>query len=67
MNLLLWSIAQLADELADGLAREARRLDVEQSVYGLDSLSELELHPVLERVFLAAGYGVFREQRYPAD
>jgi hypothetical protein len=43
------------------------RLDLEQSVTGLDALDELALHAILADSLAEAGYGVHREQRYPAD
>jgi hypothetical protein len=63
----VWS----ADELVVIAARTLRDHDgactAEQSVYGLDRLEELELHALLERGFLSAGYGVVREQAYPGE
>ena len=55
-----WSPATVADALAEGLARRARALDVEQAVTGLDQWSELELHPVLAEGALAAGFEIGR-------
>lgn len=63
----MWSIADLADALADGFAREEERLREEQAVHGIDIHDELGVHPIIERAFADAGLGVFREQRYPAD
>jgi hypothetical protein len=62
----MWSIANIADALEVGLAREANRLDAEQAVYGLDSCDELSLQPQLAQVLRDAGYGAYREERYPA-
>lgn len=64
---MLWSPADLADAAEFGLRAAADQLDLEQAVYGLDALDELRLHPILAAGFASAGYGVFREQRYPAD
>jgi hypothetical protein len=61
------SPADIADAIEAGLKRSLAHLDHEQAVYGLDSRSELELHPVLEDALRAAGFGVHREQRYPGD
>jgi hypothetical protein len=36
-------------------------------VHGLDALDELDLHPILEAALRSGGFGVYREQRYPAD
>jgi len=62
----VWSLPDLADALEQGLARENDALEREQAVYGLDALNELELHPHIARAFRRSGYGVEREQRYPA-
>jgi hypothetical protein len=60
-------IADIADAAQNGLKRRLNQLDLEQAVYGLDSLDEIALQPVLATAFLDAGFGVYREQRYPAD
>ncbi|MHC4109402.1 MAG: hypothetical protein ACYS0D_15365 [Planctomycetota bacterium] len=52
--------------IEEALATEARRLDAEQAVRGLDALDELLLHPILARG-LESHFGVFSEERYPAD
>lgn len=62
-----WSAADLADAVAEGLLARAHEDDLEQAVYGFDALNELELHPLIQRSLLAAGYGVWPEQRYPSD
>ncbi|MHC5005082.1 MAG: hypothetical protein ACYTJ0_18390 [Planctomycetota bacterium] len=62
-----WSIADIADALEAGLRAEAARLDAEQAVMGLDARQEVDLHPLLAAALGQAGYGVHREQRYPAD
>ena len=63
----MWSMADIADAVAAGLREQARALDVEQAVYGLDSRDELGLHPILQGTLRAAGYGVWPEERYPCD
>ncbi|MHC5026254.1 MAG: hypothetical protein ACYTGR_05765 [Planctomycetota bacterium] len=63
----MWSTADIADALEAGIACAAASLDVEQAVMGLDARDEVELHPVLADSLHEAGYGVAREQRYPAD
>lgn len=63
----MWSPADITDALETGLRDHASRLDLEQAVYGLDALDELGLHPILADCLQRAGYGVQREQRYPAD
>ena len=62
----MWSIAKLANVLEAGLLQEASRLEGEQAVYGLDARDELALQPQLAQVLQDAGYGVHREERYPA-
>ncbi len=57
----------ILDCAAAALAAEERRWLVEQAARGLDSLDEVELHPVLAAGFAAAGWGVAREQPYPAE
>ena len=64
---VIWCAATLADHLATGLRAAAEARDREQAVFGLDALDELELHPVLTEGLETAGYGVAREQRFPAD
>ncbi len=63
----MFSLPAIADAVCAGLEREARRLDEEQAVQGLDALDELGLHPLLEGALRGAGFGVHREKRYPAD
>jgi hypothetical protein len=46
---------------------EDARLADEQWHRGIDSLDECDWHPVLAAGFAAAGLGVLREQRYPAE
>ena len=62
----MWSLHYIADALAAGLRLEERRLNVEHAVYGLDARDELSLQPLLAQSLESAGYGVYREQRYPA-
>lgn len=63
----MWSIADIADAIEAGLRRRMEQLDLEQSVTGLDALDEVPLHAILADSLAEAGYGVHREQRYPAD
>jgi len=62
---MLFSPANVADALADGLAEIERRIAEEQAVRGLDTLDELALHPHLHEALRRAGFGVHPEQRYP--
>jgi hypothetical protein len=63
----LFTIADIADIVEAGVRRRCAALDLEQAVAGLDALEEVELHPIIAEIFAEAGYGVYREQRYPAD
>jgi hypothetical protein len=60
-----FSVPDIADAIHDALADEARRLDAEQSVTGIDALDELQLHPVLAAGLRQAGWTVWPEQHYP--
>jgi len=62
-----WSPADIADAACGGLLAQAHADDLEQVVYGFDSLDELSLHPLLHSALADAGYGVWPEQRYPGD
>lgn len=62
-----WSLPALADALADGVTRASDEVEEAQDVRGLDAMSELALHPILQRALRDAGYGVHPECRYPAD
>ncbi len=63
----MWSVADIADAVESGLRQSAEQIDLEQSVEGLDALEEVALHPILAEALTDGGYGVYREQRYPAD
>ena len=62
-----WSIAQLADSIAEGLQSQAQADDLEQAVYGFDHRDELGLHPLIQQALAHGGYGVWPEQQYPSD
>lgn len=62
----MWDWPRLAQITRDALAERERLLREEQAVYGLDSLRETQLHPVLAEAFSSAGFGVLREQPYPS-
>lgn len=63
----VWFISDIADALQSGLRTRFAEIDAEQAVYGIDALQETDLHPVIDRCFTEAGYGSYREIRYPAD
>ncbi len=62
-----WNASELLLPIAEGLEQEAVALDTAQETLGLDSLLELALHPLVAASLSKAGYGVWPEQRYPAD
>jgi hypothetical protein len=61
----MYSIADISNVIAAGLLRQAKQLELEQAVYGLDTHNEVKFHALLARTLEGSGYGVFREQRYP--
>jgi hypothetical protein len=63
----MWNADELLQIAHDALAAHAAHLDEEQSVQGLDSLGEIQLHLVLAAGFAQAGYAVVREAPYPGE
>jgi len=63
----MWLLPDIADAVAAGLDSHAAEIDLEQRKSGLDGLDEVSLHPILADACARGGYGVAREQRYPAD
>lgn len=61
----MWIDEEIISIATDVLAAAEESLRAEQAVYGLDALTELQLHPTLARAYQAAGFGVLREQPYP--
>lgn len=62
----MWHGLELAQFVADGLARAEQELSREQAVSGLDALDEVSLHGVLERILSESGFGLLREVPYPS-
>lgn len=62
----MWDWRRLAELVRDGLAAREQALREEQAVYGLDSLRETQMHPLLAETLAAGGFGVLREQPYPS-
>lgn len=58
---------QIVEAVAGELQGRAAADDLEQAVYSIDALDELGLHPLIQRGLRTAGFGVWPEQRYPAD
>jgi hypothetical protein len=63
---MIWNVTEMVEAVCAGLQEIARERDLEQAVYGIDDLSELQLHPHLHRSLESAGYGVWPEQTYPS-
>jgi hypothetical protein len=61
----MWDMHELVRIARSGLEGFSRAGAEEQAVYGLDSLSEVELHPLLAEAYAGAGLGVTREWPYP--
>ena len=62
-----WGAPGLVGAIASGLADEAAARDEAQESLGLDSLAELKLHPLVATALRHTGFGIWPEQRYPAD
>jgi len=60
-------LEQILDTSLASLRNHAELLDIEQAVRGLDSLTELQFHQLVEQGFRDAGFGVNREAHYPSD
>lgn len=61
----MWDPVEVLAAAKEGLAAREEEWRAEQAVRGLDSLSELELHEVLEAGLRGVGWCVVREQPYP--
>ncbi|MEO1584965.1 MAG: hypothetical protein AAFR96_10400 [Planctomycetota bacterium] len=60
-----WSIDEIADHAAAGIADANQALRDENAVRGLDHLDEIDLHTVLEAGFVSADLGLAREHPFP--
>ncbi len=60
------SFEQILDLSLDALISRTNQLDTEQSVLGLDALSELDFHQLIKQSFLSTGFGVNSEAHYPS-
>lgn len=63
---MIWNVTEMVEAVAAALREAARLRDLEQAVYGIDDLSELQLHPLIHQALRSAGYGVWPEQAYPS-
>jgi len=64
---MAWSIADMADVVERGLRARVEEDDRAQVVRGFDALDEVALHPLIHESLRRGGYGVYPEERYPAD
>lgn len=64
---MVWSHDEIADLVAEGLARREGALHLEQAVRGLDALSEVGFHPLVADIIRAGGFGVWREWPFPGE
>jgi hypothetical protein len=62
----MWIFSNVADRIAEVLARAEADLRLEQAVYGLDSKDERELHAILADG-LTQSFEVAREVHYPSS
>jgi hypothetical protein len=62
----VWTIDQIADHIAESIELENCRLRDEDAIVGVDGLDETSIHPIIEIVLKAAGYGVWREFPFPS-
>ncbi len=63
----MWDVAHVCETAMAGLSARALECDAEQTPTGIDTLDEVQLHPLMRRGLLEGGYNVLAEQRYPAD
>lgn len=63
----MWIAEQIAELASLALAAQETVYRDEQAVYGLDALSEVELHPILAAGISRGGFGVLREHPYPKE
>lgn len=63
----MWRLPDIADAIHEALESHEHALFREQAVYGLDSLTELDLHPIIARGLQTLQCGVVREQPYPHE
>jgi hypothetical protein len=61
----MWDAHELVRTARQGLEDASRATVIEQAVHGIDSLSEVRMHPVFADAFLTGGLGVIREHPYP--
>jgi hypothetical protein len=62
----MWDARELARTARAALEAASHQSTLEQAVHGIDSLCELDFHPILAAAFSDAGFGVERERPYPS-
>lgn len=63
----MWHAHAIAEVASAALRAEEDRRVAEQAVHGVESLDEAAVHALLADAYTHAGYGVVREQPYPAE
>lgn len=63
----MWNLDDILSSLVAALRDEHARLTHEQAVHNIDALDEVALHPILAAGLSREGWGVLREQPYPAE
>jgi hypothetical protein len=63
----MWDLCDLLQLMTENLAKRADEILQDQSPFGLDSLSEIELHPLLAQSFTQNKHGALREVVYPTS
>lgn len=61
----MWDRREVLRIGREALEEEARAIEAEQAVRGLDALPEVRLHPILAAGYERAGFGVVRERGLP--
>jgi hypothetical protein len=65
--LYVWDARAIVEAVCKGLAAAERSRAVEQSPFGIESLSEAQIHPLIADSLRAEGFGALREQPYPGE
>lgn len=63
----MWDARVIVEAVCRGLAGAERSRGVEQSPFGIESLAESEVHPLIADGLRAEGFGALREQPYPGE
>ncbi len=63
----MWNAAEILGYMSEHLCLVDAQMREQQCYHGLDSLSEVQLHPVLCQAFASSPMGVVREVGYPSS